>query len=90
MPACCKRFFVSGKVQGVWFRDFTKRKARQLKITGSATNLADGRVEVIACGSEESLQMLSDWLNEGSPLSEVDQVMAEDMPYSELTGFVTA
>ena len=49
MPAA--RFLVGGKVQGVFFRASTREQALRLGLSGRAVNLADGRVEVIACGA---------------------------------------
>jgi acylphosphatase len=65
MPA--SRFWVSGKVQGVFFRASTREQALRLGLSGSARNLADGRVEVIAAGDDESLERLASWLQEGPP-----------------------
>ena len=49
---------VSGHVQGVGFRDWVRRHAQSVGLVGSATNLADGRVEVLAEGSRESCEKL--------------------------------
>jgi acylphosphatase len=76
MPA--SRFWVSGKVQGVFFRASTREQALRLGLSGSARNLADGRVEVIAAGDEESLESLACWLQEGPPAAKVAEVMRED------------
>ncbi|HEX5421444.1 MAG TPA: acylphosphatase, partial [Gammaproteobacteria bacterium] len=51
----CRRFLVSGRVQGVGFRYATAQKARELALAGQARNLDDGRVEVLACGGEAAL-----------------------------------
>jgi len=75
----CVRCIVSGRVQGVWFRDNTRRKAIQLGITGSARNRRDGTVEVIACGEEAAVEQLQAWLWEGSPMSRV--VSVECVPF---------
>ena len=77
MTTCCK-FFVSGKVQGVFFRASTQRQARALGITGHAINLADGRVEVLACGDDAALTELESWLREGPDSAEVSQVERSD------------
>jgi len=53
----CRRSFVSGRVQGVFYRATCVRKARDLGLTGFARNLADGRVEVLACGDEASVRI---------------------------------
>lgn len=78
---------MSGRVQGVWFRDSTRRVALDLGITGHAVNLDNGNVEVLACGSGEKLQQLQDWLYKGPPLAAVAQVAATDVPYQELADF---
>lgn len=77
MTTCCK-FLISGKVQGVFFRASTQRKARALNITGHAINLDDGRVEVLACGDEQALSDLESWLNKGPPGADVTAVESED------------
>jgi acylphosphatase len=62
---------VSGLVQGVFFRLYTTNKATELGLTGLVKNLPDGRVEFMAEGSEEKLKELIEFLNQGSPNSEV-------------------
>ena len=71
------RCIVSGRVQGVWFRDSTRRQAQRLGITGSAINLPDGRVEVNACGDEGALQQLQEWLWQGPELARVKRGQCE-------------
>jgi acylphosphatase len=56
---------VSGRVQGVGFRDYVRSRARRLGLVGSATNLADGSVEVVAEGAGESCRILLDMLTSG-------------------------
>ena len=72
------RFLVTGRVQGVFFRVSTARVARRLELTGYARNLADGRVEVLACGQTEALAELADWLWRGPPASSVSDVQREE------------
>mgnify|MGYP001813423140 FL=1 len=67
-------FTVHGRVQGVWFRDSTRREAERLAITGYAINLPDGNVEVLAWGMPESLRELEAWLQQGPPLARVSKV----------------
>ena len=74
----CRKFHVSGKVQGVFFRASTRRQAESLNITGHALNLADGRVEVLACGDDESLKQLQRWLHQGPGGAEVSRVERTD------------
>jgi acylphosphatase len=73
----CRRSFVSGRVQGVFYRATCVRKATSLGLTGYARNLVDGRVEVLACGDETVLNEFVAWLWEGSPASRVTDVATE-------------
>lgn len=66
--------FISGRVQGVFFRDFTRRWAQTLGLTGWVRNVFDGRVEVVAEGEEEKLNLLLEKLKEGPPLARVEKV----------------
>ena len=60
--------FVKGRVQGVGFRWWTRARALELGLTGSATNLDDGRVQVVAEGPEEQVRALLDLLRgDGTP-----------------------
>ena len=73
----CARCLVSGRVQGVWFRGSTRAQALQLGLSGYARNLADGRVEVLACGEEDALARLRQWLWQGPELARVEAVECE-------------
>ncbi len=68
------RVFVSGGVQGVFFRAHTKQWALQLGLTGWAKNLEDGRVHIIAEGPETKLKQLLEKLREGPPGSRIDNI----------------
>jgi acylphosphatase len=74
-----KRFLVSGRVQGVFYRGTVAQHARELAISGHAHNLADGRVEVVAFGSPDVLQELERRLWVGSAASKVITVEIEDV-----------
>ncbi|MBT8420479.1 MAG: acylphosphatase [Gammaproteobacteria bacterium] len=73
-----RRCFVSGRVQGVYFRASTHEKAAELGITAQAVNLADGRVRVSVQGAAEKVAMLERWLWQGPPSARVDDVQCED------------
>lgn len=88
-PAITLRWRVSGQVQGVCFRASTRQQALQLGLDGSATNLADGRVEVIASGSQEALEALERWLHQGPPQARVAALESLPAPTSVAPGFVT-
>jgi len=80
-------FTVSGRVQGVWFRDSTRREAETLGITGHAINLDNGNVEVLAYGAAEALDTLGRWLRQGPPLAKVSGVEVTAANYQELSSF---
>ena len=68
------RLVIEGRVQGVWFRDSTRRKAVSLGVFGWARNRPEGTVEVLAEGPEEQVKELASWCNQGSPASKVRKV----------------
>ena len=75
------RFIVSGRVQGVWYRDTVKKKALEKNITGYAKNLPDGTVEVVANLKEEDIESFQKILKKGSLLSNVQSIeVGEIMP----------
>ena len=80
----CKRFYVAGKVQGVWYRAATREQALQRGIAGYAQNLADGRVEILACGEKDTLALFVDWLWQGPELAQVTAVEEELLPLQAL------
>lgn len=84
------RFLVAGKVQGVWFRAATRERALALHLRGFARNLGDGRVEVVAAGTDAALDALEAWLHRGPPLAEVASVQREPLATSApMEGFAT-
>ena len=85
----CKRFIVSGRVQGVWFRASTREQALGLGLSGHAINLPDGRVEVVACGDAAALKRLATWLWQGPRLARVEDVRSEELPDRPGGGFRT-
>ncbi len=78
---------MSGRVQGVWFRDSTRREAEQLGITGYAINLPDGDVEVLACGDAAAIDRLRHWLRQGPPLASVTGIEETEAEVEEREGF---
>jgi len=68
---------VSGKVQGVWFRDSTRKEAVKLNVVGWVMNKPEGTVYLEAEGEEEQLNQLIKWLKVGSRYSRVDDVEIE-------------
>jgi len=88
----CRRSYVSGRVQGVFYRATCVRKAQELGITGYARNLQDGRVEVLACGDGPVVEAFIRWLWEGSPASKVaavDTTEVDPASIQRTTSFTT-
>ena len=74
----CRHYLVEGRVQGVFFRASTREQAIQIGVSGWVRNLSDGRVEAIACGSEQQLATLEQWLRHGPPMASVDELKIEE------------
>ena len=70
----CRRFTISGRVQGVFFRVSTRDIAVPLEIAGHAINKPDGNVEVLACGETLAVEELGRWLHDGPPMASVSSV----------------
>ncbi len=71
------RAVVRGRVQGVFFRDFVRRRAYQLNLKGYVRNLPDGGVELVAEGERPALEKLLEHLREGPPAARVEEVAEE-------------
>ena len=78
---------ISGKVQGVYFRASSQQKAIEYGLSGYAHNLADGDVEVLLCGEQDSVDKMLDWLNHGPPQAEVSQVKTKQVEWTEHNHF---
>jgi acylphosphatase len=88
-----RRCFVTGLVQGVFFRASTRQKAAELGISGYASNLADGRVEVLIVGEQSAATRLIEWLHRGPPSARVKSVDVREVDLEDLqevpVGFAT-
>jgi len=93
MSGSARRFLVSGRVQGVFFRASTRQQALRLGLVGHAKNLPDGRVEVIAVGEAAALEALAQWLWQGPPAAEVRDVelvsLDQESDIQTFGGFIT-
>jgi acylphosphatase len=78
MDEVIRRFQVMGKVQGVYFRHSARLEAKRLGVRGLARNLPDGSVEVLAQGSQSSVDALRQWLNRGPARARVETVRELD------------
>ena len=82
-----RRFSVTGRVQGVFFRDSTRREALRLGLTGYAINLDDGSVDVVASGDRLAVHALESWLHEGPRMASVSAVIEQEAPNEDFDQF---
>lgn len=79
---------VEGQVQGVFFRESTRREASRLDLFGWVRNVKDGTVEVMLAGPDSRVAAMLDWLRQGSPRSRVAGLRIETVESDEeLTTF---
>lgn len=74
--------FVSGRVQGVYFRQNTKQVATRHRVTGWVRNLPDGRVEAVFEGDEMDVNEVIEWCHVGPPKSKVEDVSVKFQKYT--------
>jgi acylphosphatase len=82
-----RRVVVSGRVQGVFFRDACRREATAAGVAGWVRNRADGRVEAVFEGAPAAVERLVAWCRSGSPRAAVDAVEVHDEPPEGARGF---
>lgn len=76
------RFVVQGTVQGIFFRQFVKEHADDLKLSGFVRNLEDGTVEVVAEGEDDNLKRLLGFLKTGPAHAQIRNVVVEEKKWS--------
>jgi acylphosphatase len=81
------RVLISGRVQGVFFRDTCRRLAESAGVAGWVRNLPDGRVEAVFEGSDEDVGPLVAWAHTGPRLAQVEDVAVQPEPPEGLTTF---
>ena len=74
--------YIKGRVQGVFFRAVTQKTAKGLNLNGWVRNMADGRVEAVFEGEDESVDKMLKWCHTGSPIARVEEVLTEEEPYT--------
>jgi acylphosphatase len=79
---------IEGKVQGVFYRQSAKEQAVKLGITGTVRNLKDGSVEIVATGTSEQLQQLTQWCNHGPPKAVVTNIKSTPLPLQPFDNFI--
>ena len=88
MPTKTIHAFISGRVQGVCYRQYTRKKARELNLTGWVRNLPDKHVELMASGEVEDVHQLIEWLWQGPTAARVTQVEVQDAAAQDFSEFV--
>jgi len=73
-PAACRRLGISGRVQGVGYREWALRTARSLGLKGWVRNRSDGSVEAVVCGDAAALDQLVEACRAGPPMARVDAI----------------
>lgn len=89
MSTGARRYRITGRVQGVFFRASAREQAERLGIAGYAKNLPDGSVEVLAGGSHDALASFETWLRQGPKMADVESVSAEPAEAPAGSGFRT-
>ena len=79
---------VTGKVQGVWYRQSAKEKATELGVTGNVRNQPDGSVAIIATGLTNQLDQFIEWCRQGPPRALVTNVEVTELPLQSFDRFV--
>lgn len=82
-----RRVTVRGRVQGVWFRDSTRREALALGLAGWVRNRSDGSVEAVFEGSPTAVEAAVEWCRHGPDRAVVDTIEVAEEPPEGLAGF---
>ena len=82
------KLIVEGKVQGVFYRQSTKKKAKELGVAGTVKNLINGDVEIIATGTPEQLDQLIQWCHQGPSKASVTKVSSTPLSLQSFTNFI--
>ena len=81
------RITVKGRVQGVWFRKYTREAAISRNLSGLVRNERNGTVYIESEGNEKDLESFIQWLHKGSPMSKVEEVFWEEGGCKDFSGF---
>jgi acylphosphatase len=74
--------YISGRVQGVFFRSVTQQTAKGFNLTGWVRNMPDGRVEALFEGEDESVNKMLKWCHVGPPAAQVEEVIITKEPHT--------
>ncbi|MFP6849584.1 MAG: acylphosphatase [Pseudomonas sp.] len=88
MTRVCMHGYISGRVQGVGFRQMTAAQAERLGLEGWVRNLSDGRVEVLFEGNEPAVAELTSWLQQGPDAAQVEALELQELALQGIAGFI--
>lgn len=81
------QIIVRGKVQGVYFRESSKKKALELGLNGTVQNRADGSVEINVTGNDAELDLFVEWCKIGPPAASVDELQVKNNDQQKFDSF---
>lgn len=81
--------YIEGRVQGVWYRGWTRQTASRLGLQGWVRNLRDGRVEAIFCGPSDKVALMLQRCASGPPLAKVTNIVLDELDETDFVGFET-
>jgi len=81
------RVYITGSVQGVFFRKFLEEKANELGLRGFVRNLDDGRIEIIIEGKDDNVKQMLDICEKGNPHTDVKGIQVEELRHQGFEGF---
>ncbi len=84
----CRRCVVTGRVQGVFFRQSAFEQAERLGIKGWVRNLDNGNVECVICGENDLIEQMVVWLHKGPPSAKVTNLEIVEIPWEEHQDFL--
>lgn len=82
MVKSASKIIISGTVQGIFFRNFTRENANKLDLKGYIRNLEDGNIEIFVEGEKDNINSLIDLLKKGPPYSQIRDVKVETRIWS--------
>lgn len=83
----CQHLLISGRVQGVWFRESMRQEAQKQGVSGWVRNLPDGKVEAVICGEPAQIARMLEWARKGPPLAKVTGLESEPLADQSFQGF---
>lgn len=87
MASHCVHLRIEGRVQGVWYRGWTAKKADEVGVSGWVRNRLDGSVEAVFSGDEQAVSSLIESCYQGPPLARVDHIDVSETADTGFTGF---